>query len=35
MYGYISEHHGFGMTREESGDYAEDLARVRPGRSLG
>ena len=26
MYGYISEHHGFGMTREESGDYAEDLA---------
>lgn len=26
MYGYISEHHGYGMTREESGDYAEDLA---------
>lgn len=26
MYGYISEHHGFGMTEPESGDYAEDLA---------
>jgi arginine decarboxylase len=26
MYGYISEHHGFGMTGPESGDYAEDLA---------
>ena len=26
MYGYISEHHGYGMTRAESGDYAEDLA---------
>jgi arginine decarboxylase len=26
MYGYISEHHGYGMTPEESGDYAEDLA---------
>jgi arginine decarboxylase len=26
MYGYISEHHGHGMTREQSGDYAEDLA---------
>jgi arginine decarboxylase len=26
MYGYISEHHGFGMTKRESGDYAEDLA---------
>lgn len=26
MYGYISEHHGYGMTREQSGDYAEDLA---------
>ncbi len=26
MYGYISEHHGYGMTRQESGDYAEDLA---------
>ena len=26
MYGYISEHHGNGMTKKESGDYAEDLA---------
>jgi arginine decarboxylase len=26
MYGYISEHHGYGMTQEQSGDYAEDLA---------
>lgn len=26
MYGYIAEHHGFGMTGEESGEYTEDLA---------
>jgi len=26
MYGYISEHHDFGMTKKQSGDYAEDLA---------
>jgi arginine decarboxylase len=26
MYGYISEHHGHGMTGEQSGEYAEDLA---------
>ena len=25
-YGYISEHHGFGQTKIEAGDYAEDLA---------
>lgn len=25
-YGYLSEHHGFGQTDEEAGDYAEDLA---------
>ena len=25
-YGYISEHHGFGLTAEQSGDTAEDLA---------
>ena len=25
-YGYISEHHGFGQTAEQSGDTAEDLA---------
>jgi arginine decarboxylase len=26
MYGYVSEHHGHGMTGEQSGEYAEDLA---------
>ncbi len=26
MYGYISEHHGHGMTGEQSGEHAEDLA---------
>ena len=26
QYGYISEHHSFGETDEQSGDYAEDLA---------
>jgi arginine decarboxylase len=25
-YGYLSEHHSFGETREAAGDYAEDLA---------
>ncbi|MFA5035056.1 MAG: arginine decarboxylase, pyruvoyl-dependent [Candidatus Margulisiibacteriota bacterium] len=25
-YGYLSEHHGNGMTDEECGDYAEDIA---------
>jgi len=25
-YGYISEHHAFGQTSREAGDYAEDLA---------
>lgn len=25
-YGYLSEHHSFGETREKAGDYAEDLA---------
>jgi arginine decarboxylase len=25
-YGYLSEHHTFGQTREVAGDYAEDLA---------
>ncbi len=25
-YGYLSEHHGFGQTAKEAGDYAEDLA---------
>ncbi len=26
MYGYLSEHHSFGQTEQEAGDYAEDLA---------
>lgn len=26
QYGYISEHHGFGMTEKKLGDYVEDLA---------
>ena len=26
MYGYLSEHHSYGQTGKEAGDYAEDLA---------
>ena len=26
VHGYLSEHHGFGQTDEEAGDYAKDLA---------
>lgn len=26
QYGYLSEHHAFGQTRDKAGDYAEDLA---------
>lgn len=26
MYGYLSEHHSYGQTAKEAGDYAEDLA---------
>ena len=26
MYGYLSEHHSFGATEDDSGEYAEDLA---------
>lgn len=26
MYGYLSEHHSYGQTESEAGDYAEDLA---------
>lgn len=35
MYGYISEHHGFGMTGPESADYAEDLAATMLASTLG
>ncbi len=34
-YGYISEHHGYGMTAEESGEYAEDLAATMLASTLG
>ena len=35
MYGYISEHHGYGMTREQSDEYAEDLAATMLASTLG
>jgi len=35
MYGYIAEHHGFGMTAEESGEYTEDLAATMLASTLG
>lgn len=35
MYGYIAEHHGFGMTGAQSGDYAEDLAATMLASTLG
>lgn len=34
-YGYISEHHGFGMTETEAGDYTEDLAATMLASTLG
>jgi arginine decarboxylase len=34
-YGYLSEHHSFGQSREEADDYAEDLAASMLGSSLG
>ena len=35
MYGYISEHHGYGMTGDQSGEYAEDLAATMLASTLG
>lgn len=35
MYGYIAEHHGFGLTADESGDYTEDLAATMLASTLG
>lgn len=35
MYGYVAEHHGYGMTREQSGEYAEDLAATMLASTLG
>lgn len=34
-YGYLSEHHDFGMDEEEAGDYAEDLAACMLASTLG
>src|SRR5262245_29713180 len=34
-YGYISEHHGFGMSEEETGEYVEDLAATMLASTLG
>ena len=34
-YGYISEHHAFGNTERQSGDYAEDLAAAMLASTLG
>lgn len=34
-YGYLSEHHSFGETKTEAGDYAEDLAASMLAQSLG
>lgn len=35
QYGYISEHHGFGLTGPKAGDFAEDLAATMLGTTLG
>jgi arginine decarboxylase len=35
MYGYLSEHHGFGQTEIEAGEYAEDLAASMLAETLG
>jgi arginine decarboxylase len=35
MYGYISEHHDFGMTKRQSSEYAEDLAATMLASTLG
>lgn len=34
-HGYLSEHHAFGMTEQEAGDYAEDLAATMLATTLG
>ena len=34
-YGYISEHHSFGFTEKQTGDYAEDLAAAMLASTLG
>lgn len=35
MYGYLSEHHAYGMSEKRAGDYAEDLAAMMLASTLG
>ena len=35
MYGYLSEHHGYGQTAREAGEYAENLAAAMLASTLG
>lgn len=35
MYGYLAEHHAYGQTEQEAGDYAEDLAATMLATTLG
>ena len=35
LYGYLSEHHGYGETKQEASDYAEDLAAAMLATTLG
>ena len=35
QYGYISEHHAYGQTEKQAGDYAEDLAAAMLASTLG
>lgn len=35
FYGYLSEHHGFGQSEKEAGDFAEDLAAAMLASTLG
>ncbi len=35
LYGYVSEHHGFGMSESAAGDYVEDLAATMLASTLG
>jgi len=35
IYGYLSEYHGFGLSKEEAGEYAEDMAAYMLGTTFG
>jgi arginine decarboxylase len=35
LYGYISEHHAYGLTEKQTGDHAEDLAAAMLASTLG